>query len=66
MLLSPAFRDPANRGALIKSPVELIVGTVHGEVLPRVVFAPPGIQVTIEADLAGRIAATVLAGIAPR
>ena len=29
MLLSPAFRDPANRGALIKSPVELIVGTVH-------------------------------------
>ncbi|HTR84013.1 MAG TPA: DUF1800 domain-containing protein [Reyranella sp.] len=29
MFLSPAFRDPANRGALIKSPVELIVGSVH-------------------------------------
>jgi uncharacterized protein (DUF1800 family) len=29
MLLSPAFRDPANRSGLIKSPVELIVGTVH-------------------------------------
>lgn len=29
MFLSPAFRDPANRAALIKSPVELIVGTVH-------------------------------------
>lgn len=29
MFLSPAFRDPANRGALIKSPVELIVGTIH-------------------------------------
>jgi uncharacterized protein (DUF1800 family) len=29
MLLSAQFRDPANRGGLIKSPVELIVGTVH-------------------------------------
>jgi uncharacterized protein (DUF1800 family) len=34
LLLSPAFRDPANRGALIKSPVELIVGTVHVLGLP--------------------------------
>ena len=29
ILLSAQFRDPANRGALIKSPIELIVGTVH-------------------------------------
>jgi uncharacterized protein (DUF1800 family) len=29
MFLSPAFRDPANRGGLIKSPVDLIVGTVR-------------------------------------
>ncbi len=29
LLLSEAFRDPANRGALIKSPAELIVGTVR-------------------------------------
>jgi uncharacterized protein (DUF1800 family) len=29
MLLSPAFRDPANRGALIKSPIDLVVGSVH-------------------------------------
>ncbi len=34
LLLSPGFRDPANRGALIKSPVELIVGTVHVLGLP--------------------------------
>lgn len=34
MLLSPAFRDPANRAALIKSPVDLIVGTVHVLGLP--------------------------------
>jgi hypothetical protein len=38
----------------------------RGSVLPRVLFAPPGSQVTIEADLAGRVAATVLAGVAPR
>ena len=29
LLLSQGFRDPANRGALVKSPVELIVGTVR-------------------------------------
>jgi len=29
MFLSPAFREPSTRGALIKSPVELIVGSVH-------------------------------------
>ena len=29
MFLSSAFRDPMNRGALIKSPVELLVGSVH-------------------------------------
>jgi uncharacterized protein (DUF1800 family) len=34
MFLSPAFRDPANRGALIKSPVDLIVSTVHVLGLP--------------------------------
>jgi len=50
----------------IDAAVTLIVGTVHGEVLPRVLFAPPGGQVTIEPDLARRVAATVLSGIAPR
>ena len=34
LLMSQAFRDPANRGGLIKSPVELIVGTVHVLGLP--------------------------------
>jgi uncharacterized protein (DUF1800 family) len=29
LLLSAAFRDPGNRAALIKSPIELMVGTVH-------------------------------------
>ena len=34
LFLSGAFRDPANRGALIKSPVDLIIGTVHVLGLP--------------------------------
>ncbi|WP_425066323.1 DUF1800 domain-containing protein [Reyranella sp.] len=34
IFLSAAFRDPVNRGALIKSPVDLIVGTVHVLGLP--------------------------------
>ena len=54
------------RAVDIDAAVALVVGTIHGEVLPRVLFAPPGSQVTIEADLAGRVAATVLSGIAPR
>ncbi|MBS0526755.1 MAG: DUF1800 domain-containing protein [Proteobacteria bacterium] len=29
MFLSPAFRDPANRGGLIKSPIDLLLGSVH-------------------------------------
>ncbi|MGE0358172.1 MAG: DUF1800 family protein [Burkholderiales bacterium] len=29
MLLSEAFWSPANRGALVKSPVDLVVGTLH-------------------------------------
>ncbi len=29
LLLSASFRDPANRGGLIKSPIELVIGTVH-------------------------------------
>src|SRR5258708_22675607 len=34
ILLWAQFRAPANRGALIKSPMELIVGTVHVLGLP--------------------------------
>ncbi len=34
LFLSPAFRDPANRAGLIKSPIELIVGSVRVLGLP--------------------------------
>jgi len=40
LLLSDAFWAPANRGTLIKSPIELIVGTLRRLGLP----APPGPQ----------------------
>lgn len=54
--------DPA---ADVDAAVTLIVGTIHGEILPRVLFAPPGRPVTTEPGLAGRVADTVLRGIAP-
>ncbi len=59
MLLSPAFRDPANRGTLFKSPVELTVGTLRllqlpvddaqklvraGRLLGQDVFDPPNVK----------------------
>jgi AcrR family transcriptional regulator len=54
------------RAVDIEATVALVVGTVHGEVLPRVLFAAPGSQVAIPPDLPGRIAQTIMAGIAPR
>jgi uncharacterized protein (DUF1800 family) len=59
LFLSPAFRDPANRAALIKSPVELIVGSVRMLGLPvpektqlvrmmgalgQILFSPPNVK----------------------
>ncbi|MGE5149741.1 MAG: DUF1800 domain-containing protein, partial [Rhodospirillaceae bacterium] len=40
MFLAPAFRDPANRGTLIKSAVEVLVGSVHRRGLPGPDKAP--------------------------
>ena len=59
MLLSDAFWAPANRGALVKSPVDLVVGTLHtfgirpmtlrpavavSALLGQNVFAPPNVK----------------------
>jgi hypothetical protein len=43
----------------------LIVGAIHGEILPRVLFSPPGSPVIIPPDLAPRLARTILGGIGP-
>ncbi|WP_456381721.1 DUF1800 domain-containing protein [Hydrogenimonas sp.] len=59
ILLSDPFRDPANRGAMVKSPAELIAGTLRsfsigklplekavrmGRVLGEDLFDPPGVE----------------------
>jgi AcrR family transcriptional regulator len=44
----------------------LIVGAIHGQILPRVLFNPPGSPITTPPGLAARLAKTVLDGIAPR
>ena len=43
----------------------LVVGAIHGQILPRVLFSPPGNPITTPPELPGRLAATVLSGIAP-
>ena len=54
-----------DHAADIEAAVTLVVGAIHGQVLPRVLFSPPGATVSTPPDLAGRLAETVLSGIAP-
>jgi len=54
-----------DEAADIDAAVTLVVGAIHGQILPRVLFSPPGSPVTAPPELAGRLAATVLSGIAP-
>ncbi|HEY1344565.1 MAG TPA: TetR/AcrR family transcriptional regulator [Streptosporangiaceae bacterium] len=54
-----------DEAADIEAAVTLVVGAIHGQILPRVLFSPPGSPVTAPPGLAGRLAATVLSGIAP-
>lgn len=49
----------------IDAAVTLVVGAIHGQILPRVLFSPPGSRITAPPELARRLAATVLSGIAP-
>jgi len=53
-------------GADVEAAVALVVGVIHGEILPRVLFSRPGTQVTAPPGLASRVADTILSGIAPR
>jgi AcrR family transcriptional regulator len=54
-----------DEAADIDAAVTLVVGAIHGQILPRVFFSPPGSPITTPPELAGRLAATVLSGIAP-
>ena len=44
----------------------LIVGAIHGQVLPRVLFAPPGPRPPAPPGLAAQLATTALRGLEPR
>ena len=55
--------DPA---ADVDAAASLVVGAIHGQILPRVLFTPPGGPITIPPGLAARLAQTVLNGIEPR
>jgi AcrR family transcriptional regulator len=49
----------------VDAAVTLVVGAIHGQILPRVLFSPPGSPIMPPPDLAGRLAETVVGGIAP-
>jgi AcrR family transcriptional regulator len=49
----------------IDAAASLIIGAMHGQILPRVLFAPPGTPVTSPPGLSARLADIVLEGIAP-
>ena len=45
---------------------DLVVGAIHGNVLPRILFRPPGgSPVTAEPGFGARLAATIMTGIEP-
>ena len=50
----------------IEAASTLIVGAIHGQVLPRVLFAAPGGPVTFPAGLATQLADAAVRGLAPR
>src|SRR5262249_13700747 len=54
-----------DRSADIDAAVPLVVGAIHGQVLPRVLFSPPGSPLATPPGLAGRLAQAVLSGIEP-
>jgi AcrR family transcriptional regulator len=53
-------------GADIDAATALIVGAIHGQILPQVLLRPPGTPITAAPGLAARLARTVMDGLAPR
>lgn len=44
----------------------LLIGAIHGQVLPRILFSPPGTTASTPPGLAPALATTILRGLAPR
>ncbi len=59
-------RGRIDAGADLDAATSLIVGAVHGQVLPRVLFAPPGVRPATPPGLAAQLARTALRGLEPR
>jgi AcrR family transcriptional regulator len=53
-------------GADVDAATALIVGAIHGQILPQVLLRPPGTPITAAPGLAARLARTVMDGLAPR
>ncbi len=53
-------------GADLDAATSLIVGAIHGQVLPRILFAPPGPRPATPPGLAAQLATTALRGLEPR
>ncbi len=53
-------------GTDLDAATSLIVGAIHGQVLPRVLFAPPGPRPSAPPGLAAQLATTALRGLEPR
>jgi hypothetical protein len=49
----------------IDAAAALVVGAMHGQILPRILFMPPGSPATIPPGLGARLAGITLDGIAP-
>jgi len=69
-LLSAYLRAEQRLGRIrpaadIEAASTLVVGALHGQVLPRMLFIPPGTQLTMPPGLSRRLAQTVLTGLAP-
>ena len=53
-------------GTDLDAATSLIVGAIHGQVLPRVLLAPPGTRPATPTGLAAQLATTALRGLEPR
>jgi AcrR family transcriptional regulator len=55
-----------DRAADLDAACALIVGAIHGEILPRVLFTRPGTPVATPPGLAAQLTGVILTGIAPQ